>query len=87
MEMQNETENEVVVEEPEQVKKKMGRPRIHPMKPPQEKKPSIYLDDRKAYFREYYSMHTKKVLICPTCNSEFACKAATPYTAEPIKAV
>ena len=38
MEMQNDTQNEAVVEEPEQVKKKMGRPRIHPMKPPKEKK-------------------------------------------------
>ena len=48
MEMQNDTQNEAVVEEPEQVKKKMGRPRIHPMKPPKEKKSSLYLDDPKA---------------------------------------
>ena len=74
MEMQNETKN--VVEEPEQVKKKMGRPRIHPMMAPKEKKPSLYLDDRKAYFREYYTMHTKKILVCPTCNSEFSCKSS-----------
>ena len=76
MEMQNDKENEVLVEEPEQVKKKMGRPRIHPMMPPKEKKPSLYLDDRKAHFREYYSTHTRKVLICPACNSEFACKSS-----------
>ena len=38
--MQNDKENEVLVEEPEPVKKKMGRPRIHPMKPPKEKTPS-----------------------------------------------
>ena len=76
MEMQNDTQNEVVVEEPEQVKKKMGRPRIHPMKPPKEKKPSLYLDDPKAYFRQYYSMHTKTILICPTCGSEFSCKSS-----------
>ena len=48
MEMQNNTQNETVVEELEQVKKKMGRPRIHPMKPPKEKRPSLYLDDPKA---------------------------------------
>ena len=76
MEMQNDTQNEAVAEEPEQVKKKMGRPRIHPMKPPKEKKSSLYLDDPKAYFRQYYSMHTKTILICPTCNSEFSCKSS-----------
>ena len=76
MEKQNDTQNEGVVEEPEQVKKKMGRPRIHPMKPPKEKKPSLYLDDPKAYFRQYYSMHTKTILICPTCDSEFSCKSS-----------
>ena len=76
MKMQNDKEDEVLVEEPEPVKKKMGRPRIHPMKPPKEKKPSLYLGDRKAYFREYYTMHTKKILVCPTCNSEFSCKSS-----------
>ena len=76
MEMQNDTQNESVVEEPEQVKKKMGRPRIHPMKPPKENKSSWYLDDPKAYLRQYYSMHTKTILICPTCNSEFSCKSS-----------
>ena len=74
--MQNDTQKEAVVEEPEQVKKKMGRPRIHPMKPPKEKKPSLYLDDPKAYFRQYYSMPTKTMIICPTCNSEFSCKSS-----------
>ena len=74
--MQNDKENEVLVEEPEPVKKKMGRPRIHPMRPPKERKPSLYLDDPKAYFRQYYSMHTKTILICPTCDSEFSCKSS-----------
>ena len=76
MEMQNDTQHEVVVEEPVQVKQKMGRPRIHPMKPPKEKKSSLYLDDPKAYFRQYYSMHMKTILICPTCDSEFSCKSS-----------
>ena len=76
MEKQSDTQNEAVVEEPVQVKKKMGRPRIHPMKPPKEKKFSLYLDDPKAYFRQYYSMHTKTILICPTCDSEFSCKSS-----------
>ena len=76
MEMQNETENEPVVEELEPVKKKMGRPRIHPIKPAKDKKLSLYLEDRKAYFRQYYSVRTKTIHICPVCESEFSCKSS-----------
>ena len=42
MEMQNDTPNEPVVEEALPIKKKMGRPRIHPIKPPKAKKLSSY---------------------------------------------
>ena len=58
MEMQSDTQNNVALET-EPVKKKMGRPRIHPVKPPKENKYSWYLEDPKAYFRQYYSVHTK----------------------------
>ena len=75
MEMQNDTQKDVIdVCEP--MKKKMGRPRIHPIKPPREKKYSLYLEDPKAYFREYYHVHTKKVLLCPICGEEFACQTS-----------
>ena len=76
MEMQNDTQNEPVAEEPGQMKKKMGRPRIHPTKPPKYKKSSLYLDDRKAYFRQYYSMRTKTILVCPSCGAEFSCQSS-----------
>ena len=75
MEMQSDTQNNVALET-EPVKKKMGRPRIHPVKPPKEKKYSSYLEDPKAYFRQYYSVHTKTILLCPTCDSEFSCKSS-----------
>ena len=75
MDMQNDIQTDVVVE-CEPVKKKMGRPRIHTIKPPKEKKYSLYLDDPKAYFREYYHVHTKRILVCPTCESEFACQSS-----------
>ena len=75
MESQNDTPN-AEVPATETVKKKMGRPRIHPLKPAKDKKLSLYLEDRKAYFRQYYSMHTKTVHICPTCESEFSCKSS-----------
>ena len=75
MEMQSETQQDLIdVCEP--VKKKMGRPRIHPIKPPKEKKYSLYLQDPKAYFREYYHVHTKTILICPICEEEFACQSS-----------
>ena len=75
MEMQNETQQDLIdVCEP--VKKKMGRPRIHPVKPPKENKYSSYLEDPKAYCRQYYSVHTKTILLCPTCESEFSCKSS-----------
>ena len=75
MESQNDTPN-AEVPDIETGKKKMGRPRIHLIKPAKDKKLSLYLEDRKAYFRQYYSMHTKPVLICPTCESEFSCKSS-----------
>ena len=73
MEMQSYTQNDVALET-EPVKKNMGRPRIHPVKPPKENKYSLYLEDPKAYFRQYYSVHTKTILLCPMCESEFSCK-------------
>ena len=75
MEMQNDTQTEVVCG-CEPIKKKMGRPRTHPLKPPKEKKYSLYLEDPKAYFREYYHVHTKTILICPICEEEFACQSS-----------
>ena len=74
--MQNDTQHEPVAEELGEMKKKMGRPRIHPTQPPKEKKSSLYLDDRKACFRQYYSMHTKTILVCPTCGSELLCQSS-----------
>ena len=75
MEMQNDTQTDIIVND-ELVKKKMGRPRIHPEKLEKEKTSSLYLEDRKAYFRQYYHKHTKRPVACPTCGDIFVCQTS-----------
>ena len=86
MEKQTDTQYEAVVEEPEQVKKKMGRPRIHPMKPPKESPHcfqmtlKLILGSITACTRKQYSY-----VLLATQNSRV--KAATPYMQELLTVV
>ena len=73
--MQNDTQQDVETE-CEPAKQNMGRPRIQRIKQPKENKYSLYLEDPKAYLREYYQVHTKSILMCRRCEEEFACQSS-----------
>ena len=62
------------VEEEPVEKRRVGRPRIHPVreKPLEKMKPGkkTQLSINKSYFREYYQTHYKGVKVtCPICNN------------------
>ena len=72
-EIVNETSKDIEVILP--TKRGRGRPR-NPTPPPKPEKHSLYLDNKKEYYRQYYYKHVKTECICSNCNMKFVCKGA-----------
>ena len=75
-ETQNESTNDINIEEP--VKRGRGRPAKPkeptpptPPKPPKPIKHSLYLDDYKEWFRQYYKNKLLNPCECPTCGTKY----------------
>ena len=77
--MSNETINEIPKDTNDElsIKRGRGRPKgeVKP-KPIKEQKHSLFLDDPKAYFRQYYNEKTKGNIICPNCQKGLTCNSS-----------
>ena len=86
MESQNDTPN-AEVPATETVKKKMGRPRIHPIKPAKDKKLSLYWRTVRHTLDSITARTLKQYLYALLVSPSLAVKVATPYTLDVIRTV
>jgi len=73
--MNIEESKDIIIDNLTELRKKRGRPRKE-IKPedliPKLKKQSLYLNDQKEYFKQYYANKILKPCECSTCGTKFA---------------